>query len=376
MSDTKTTLTWLLRDQVSATAGKLDKALGKAETTAVGGKGAFGALGGALSSMINPTTLAIAGIGALTAGVGMALSKAAEHEVVLKRLDTTLASNAKGFDGNRDAIDKYIEKQTNAGFTVDETTASLAQLVTATGDVAKAQEFQQAAMDLARLKGISLADATDAMTKIEAGRFRGLANLGIVLEKGATVTDALTAVQRVAAGQSEAYGSTVQGAMSKINAKFDDAMTKIGEGLMPVLAALAGFFADVVIPVMERVIGVISRLIGWIADAVGWFRSLFESASSTSQVANQAAQSYWDPRQRRAAGGPVEPGGVYMVGEHGPETLVMGSRGGSIVPNGGWSGGGDSGVRLLGVSQQQIVEMVDRGLYFKLQRAAPTVGRT
>jgi hypothetical protein len=35
----------------------------------------------------------------------------------------------------------------------------------------------------------------------------------------------------------------------------------------------------------------------------------------------------------RAAGGPVVPGRIYTVGEHGPETLVMGSRGGVVIPN-------------------------------------------
>lgn len=37
----------------------------------------------------------------------------------------------------------------------------------------------------------------------------------------------------------------------------------------------------------------------------------------------------------RAGGGPVLPGQPYTVGERGPETLVMGSSGGTIIPNGG-----------------------------------------
>jgi hypothetical protein len=36
-----------------------------------------------------------------------------------------------------------------------------------------------------------------------------------------------------------------------------------------------------------------------------------------------------------ASGGPVRPGEAYTVGERGPETLVMGSRGGNIIPGGG-----------------------------------------
>jgi len=37
----------------------------------------------------------------------------------------------------------------------------------------------------------------------------------------------------------------------------------------------------------------------------------------------------------RASGGPVTSGSAYLVGERGPEMLVMGNRGGSIIPNGG-----------------------------------------
>lgn len=37
----------------------------------------------------------------------------------------------------------------------------------------------------------------------------------------------------------------------------------------------------------------------------------------------------------RASGGPVAAGSAYTVGEKGPETLVMGSQGGGVIPNGG-----------------------------------------
>jgi hypothetical protein len=36
----------------------------------------------------------------------------------------------------------------------------------------------------------------------------------------------------------------------------------------------------------------------------------------------------------RAGGGPVDPGGTYIVGEKGPEVLHMGSGSGHITPNG------------------------------------------
>ena len=43
---------------------------------------------------------------------------------------------------------------------------------------------------------------------------------------------------------------------------------------------------------------------------------------------------------KRANGGPVSPGGAYLVGERGPEILQMGARGGNIIPNNAIGGGG------------------------------------
>ena len=47
-----------------------------------------------------------------------------------------------------------------------------------------------------------------------------------------------------------------------------------------------------------------------------------------------------------ARGGPVLPGGMYTVGENGPETLFVGRSGGIVVPNGVgmMAGGGGSSI--------------------------------
>lgn len=66
-------------------------------------------------------------------------------------------------------------------------------------------------------------------------------------------------------------------------------------------------------------------------------------------------------------------GGLAVVGEKGPE-LVRLPRGSDVIPNGAFAGAGTPmpGVFIQGVSQSDILDMVDRGLMFRLQRAAPT----
>lgn len=51
--------------------------------------------------------------------------------------------------------------------------------------------------------------------------------------------------------------------------------------------------------------------------------------------------------QPRASGGPVDAGSTYIVGERGPETLVMGNANGFIVPNGAGSAGSAGATQII-----------------------------
>lgn len=215
-------------DKAGATmGGQISTSLGKTAFLGFGAKAGAAAFG-----------LLEHAVGGVTDRIGEFVTKAREEEVVNARLDQALKANVAGWNGNRTAIDEYIKRQTDLGFTVAETTASLAQLVAATGNVSKAQTFQAAAMDLARLKGISLADATDALTKVEGGSYRILKSLGIQLAKHATQTEALAAVQKIAAGQAAVYAETSAGAQDKFNAKLDETEAKIGQHILPLLTSL------------------------------------------------------------------------------------------------------------------------------------------
>ena len=61
----------------------------------------------------------------------------------------------------------------------------------------------------------------------------------------------------------------------------------------------------------------------------------------------------------RHGGGPVSAGGSYVVGESGPERLVMGNRHGRIIPN---SGGGASIVNNISIEGGVTTEYVDHQL--------------
>ena len=64
-------------------------------------------------------------------------------------------------------------------------------------------------------------------------------------------------------------------------------------------------------------------------------------------------------RGARAAGGPVQPGGSYLVGERGPE-LFTPSSSGNITPNGGFGGGNTITVNVNGGDPNSIVRALQQ----------------
>jgi hypothetical protein len=125
---------------------------------------------------------------------------------------------------------------------------------------------------------------------------------------------------------------------------------------------------------MDNVLGPFLDVVGRVVDAVvGVAKFFFGDSSSKPTIAAPTA---------RASGGPVVPGGLYTVGEEGPETLVMGARGGVIIPASGGGGGGSSRGGGGGAGGGQVVELVinldgaaiarvvDRRLYYAFSRAS------
>jgi hypothetical protein len=198
----------------------------------------------------------------LTNVLGDSIAAALEEEVSIQKLGTSLRANVANWDGNTKAIERVVTAQMALGFSDDEQRDSLAKLVAATHDVTKALAIQRTAMDLARFKGISLADATDALTKVEAGSFRVLKSLGIVLKDGATQTEALAAVQAVARGQAEAYAKTNSGKLLISQVKVGEAMEKFGGSIMPLVADATALAADKITELSDAY----TRLSGLVAD--------------------------------------------------------------------------------------------------------------
>lgn len=240
-----TTLIWTLKDNVSASANRINNNLDKVGLRAKGATGLIGKLGVATGGLVTPTSLAAAGTLAF-AGVLVDSARAAiEEEKNIAKLGASLKANIPYWSGNTDAIEKTISARENLAFADDELRDSLALLVGATHDVSKAFTIQQTAMDLARFKGISLQEASEALIKVEAGQYRALKALGIQLPKNATAQEALTAVQKVAEGQAASYASTIDGKLTVAQIRFNDAQEDLGKNILPIVTFGMERLADI-----------------------------------------------------------------------------------------------------------------------------------
>lgn len=215
------------------------------------------------------------GVGAMEDMIGAAM----KGEQADAKLNQALENYGSTLSANTAQVEESVKAGVKKGFTDDEQKDSLARLVTATGNLNDAQRLQADAMDLARLKGISLADATSAMTKIEAGQYRALKDLGIVVvpvtaaqdalakstkhatdeqtaaavaaDKHATQLAVMAEVEKRAGGQADAFSATTAGAGAKMNATWDLLQEKIGTAVLPALTNLANVVSDQVMPAVS-----------------------------------------------------------------------------------------------------------------------------
>lgn len=218
--------------------------IGQGLVQGLGIAGAFGAV-----------SLVSGAVSALTGIIGDSIKAFNEDQASIAKLNTSLKANVPAWDGNTDAIERTLKARMALGFSDDEQRDSLAVLVAKTHDVTKALEIQAAAMDLARLRGISLADATSAISKGMSGSGRALKDLGIDVKDYASGTEILTAIQKKATGQAAAYAQTNEGKLLVSQIKVGEAMERLGSVMAGPVADGFAAAADALTKIIEAIDG-------------------------------------------------------------------------------------------------------------------------
>jgi hypothetical protein len=179
------------------------------------------------------------------------LHAAIDAEKTQARLEVAFKRQAPRAREVRGRISAAESSSRKLGFTDEDVKQSLGSLVTATGNVTESLKELQIAQDLARFKGVSLEQATKALTMAHAGSTRALKQLGIevakvttaqdkvkaafdhhtgaayanalaqakVADKAATVANVMQTVTDRVHGQADAYSKTAAGAMEQFHAQ-------------------------------------------------------------------------------------------------------------------------------------------------------------
>lgn len=196
-------------------------------------------------------TIGAVGAGAfagISAFVGFAVKSAGAAQVALATMDATLKAMGKTADGAKEKILEYSKSVVRLGFDDEAAAVSVTKLFQVTGDLNKAMNLNNIAMDLARSKNMELADASRLITMVLSGNARALKEYGIELDETKTPMEALTQLQGMLAGQAEGFATTLPGQLQVVSESFDNLKQAVGDRFAPALQSIL----DMLTPLIEK----------------------------------------------------------------------------------------------------------------------------
>lgn len=194
---------------------------------------------------------------------------ALEAERSTKRLETQLDNLGLASAENVTRIEDQIRASTLLAGVIDDELIrdSLVNLLRTTRNITKATELNNLAMDIAIAKNISLETASRLVARVYAGNTGTLGRYGIIIDKSATSTEALTILQDRFAGQAAAAGATAEGAFGKFAFRLEELQEQLGAAIIPLLLSATEVASDFLI-VAEQIGNLTSDTKGLVKDLI------------------------------------------------------------------------------------------------------------
>ena len=356
-----------------------------------------GQIGKYSKAMAKSFAIAGAAAGAYAIKIGIEGARAAvEDEASQRQLAEALRNTTKATDAQIASTEQYITKQQLAfGVADTKLRPALANLARATGDVGKAQQLTNLAMDISAATGKDLEPISLALSKAYNGNIGALTRLGVPLDASIIATKDFNAAQteltRLFGGAAKANTETYAGQLAIVTERTAELKESIGVALLPTMKTLLenvnmiakGFSGEDPEGLSNRARELAGNFEGNGANSLGGslravadaFGDLFKTvtdggpgsasimerlATSLESIANaidtvsnayqkalpvlrfiqnpfnlNIPEAGFTPRPKaRAAGGSVMGGESYRVGEFGPELFIP-SGSGSIRPDSG-----------------------------------------
>lgn len=214
------------------------------KTGLLGGGG--GALAGARGGPI--------AIGAIAAGLAIHkfTAAAADAQVVLGQTGVAVKNAGINWAQSSREIDKAATRISEAsGFDDEDVLRSFQVFVRGQKDVAKSIDLSGLAADVARGRYTDLASGTMLVNKAAMGQIGALRRAGIQIDKNATATQALTALQKAYGGAAKKYADSAAGAADNLAVAWENlaevaggplnnALAKVANGLTFVIKQMTG----------------------------------------------------------------------------------------------------------------------------------------
>ena len=182
--------------------------------------------GDVLEKMSKKATWVLAGLGAAAVKFGQA---AAEDQLSATKLATTLKTVTGAGQKQIDSVEKYIQKSMMwAGVADDEIRPAFDRLVRSTRNIGQAQKLTNLALEIAKQKGIPVADVANALAKAHDGNVKALSRLGLTVKSATKGQDVYATKLKVVKGQLVQVTEKVA-AGSKSVVKFDDVVKQLGK---------------------------------------------------------------------------------------------------------------------------------------------------
>jgi hypothetical protein len=167
------------------------------------------------------------------------MEDAAAQDLLANNLRRATGATEQQIAANED----WISTQgTLLGVTDTELRPVLAKLAKATGDVTKAQQYANAAMDIAASTGKPLASVTDAIAKAMGGNLTALGKLAPeyrqMIKDGADFETVMSLIADTTGGAATEAANTAQGQFKRLGVAFDETKESIGAALLPAIEKL------------------------------------------------------------------------------------------------------------------------------------------
>lgn len=215
-------------------------------------------------------TASLALVGLAAVGVNFAKA-AAEDAQAAAVFANALKNTTKATDAQVGAVEDWISAQGKLfGITDDQLRPALTKLVTATKDVAVAQQLAATAMDISAQTGIPLESVANTLSKAYAGNFKALKKLVPGISEAALASGDWAKVQEelngLVGGAAATAANTAAGKYAIMQTQITEAKESIGAGLLPVIEKL--------VPILIRMADYVqknSAQIGTLGTAVAIF---------------------------------------------------------------------------------------------------------